>query len=40
MNAGHLGREIDLTELEETLGNLLAEQLVSALEEAGGRPIA
>ncbi|MGA8548678.1 MAG: Fic family protein [Stellaceae bacterium] len=32
-------QEIDLTQLEEALGNLLAEQLVSALEEASGRPI-
>jgi hypothetical protein len=31
--------EIDLTKLEETLGNLLAEQLISALEEASGRPL-
>jgi Fic family protein len=31
--------DIDLTQLEEVLGNLLAEQLVSALEEASGRPI-
>ena len=31
--------EVDLTELEEVLGNLLAEQLVSALEEASGRSI-
>jgi Fic family protein len=30
-------RAIDLTQLEEVLGNLLAEQLVSALEEASGR---
>jgi hypothetical protein len=31
---------IELTQLEEVLGNLLAEQLVSALEEASGRSIA
>ncbi len=31
---------IDLTQLEEVLGNLLAEQLISALEEASGRSIA
>jgi hypothetical protein len=30
---------VDLTALEEALGNLLAEQLVSALEEASGRSI-
>jgi len=33
-------QEIDLTRLEDALGNLLGEQLVSALEEASGRPIA
>lgn len=32
-------QEVDLTQLEEVLGNLLAEQLVSALEEASGKPI-
>ena len=32
-------QQTDLTQLEEVLGNLLAEQLVSALEEASGRPI-
>jgi Fic family protein len=33
-------QEIDLTELEETLGNFAGRALVSALEEASGRPIA
>ena len=32
-------QEVDLKELEEALGNLLAEQLISALEEASGRSI-
>jgi Fic family protein len=32
-------QQIDLTRLEEVLGNLLAEQLVSALEEATGHSI-
>jgi Fic family protein len=32
-------KEIDLTQLEEILGGLLADQLVSALEEASGRSI-
>ncbi len=32
-------QEIDLAQLEDALGNLLAEQLVSALEEASGRSI-
>lgn len=31
--------EINLTELEEVLGNLLAKQLISALKEATGRSI-
>jgi Fic family protein len=33
------GEQIDLTELEEVLGSLLADQLVSALEEASGKSI-
>lgn len=32
-------REIDLTELEQLLGDLLAAQLVSALEQASGKPV-
>jgi Fic family protein len=32
-------QQIDLTQLEEVLGNLLAEQLVSALEQASGKAI-
>lgn len=32
-------QEVDLAQLEGVLGNLLADQLVSALEEASGRPI-
>jgi len=34
-----LRQEINLSQLEEVLGNLLAEQLVSALEQASGRSI-
>lgn len=33
------GQRVDLAQLEEVLGSLLAEQLVSALEEASGRSI-
>lgn len=33
-------RLINLSQLEEVLSNLLAEQLISALEQASGRPIA
>jgi hypothetical protein len=32
-------QEVDLSQLEELLGNLLAAQLVSALEDARGREI-
>jgi hypothetical protein len=32
-------QQIDLTQLEEVLENLLAEQLVSALEEASGKAL-
>jgi Fic family protein len=32
-------QDLNLTDLEETLGDLLAEQLISALEEASGRSI-
>jgi Fic family protein len=33
------GKIVDLTQLEKLLGDLLADQLISALEQASGKPI-